>query len=72
MKIPKLLTGILVTLFGAAITAVPVIAPAGPFIMKAGAGLMLYGGVAKTIRKAKGGDAMEHEKELINNLKKGN
>jgi len=71
MKIPKLLTGIIVTLFGAAVTAIPVIAPAGAYIMKAGAATMIYGGAAKTIRKAKGGDMLEHEKELLNKLKKG-
>ncbi len=67
-------------MIGAAVTAVPVIAPAGAFIMKAGYVIMVAGGVAKVVRAAKEKSAssdvvFRHEKQLIskiNNRKNNN
>ena len=72
LKIPKLITGGLITLAGAAISTVPVIGAAGPVIMKVGGGVMAVGALDKGVRVVKKKSlsaAIEHEKAVVDRVR---
>jgi len=74
IKIPKFVTGIIITLAGAAATAIPLIAPAGPYLMKLGIGVAGIGLAAKGVRAVREKSIAteviwEHEKQIIDKMK---
>lgn len=70
MSIPKTLFGIGLTLLGAVVSTVPIVQAAGPVLVKTGAGIILIGVAAKAARAKKGGDPMEHERKLIQRIRR--
>ena len=74
MKIPKLLSGFLIAIAGALLNLVPTLVIVGTPMVKLGIATMAFGLAAKGIRSAKKKSLnpfFEHEKALINKVKKG-
>jgi len=70
MKLPKTITGVFIVLAGAGINYIPFVGQvAAPYIMSAGAAMIGVGGIAKVMRKGKGEDVFEHEKQLAQTIK---
>lgn len=64
-KLPKTLFGVVLILGGAAISTVPVIQAAGPWLMKLGFAAASVGLLDKGRRAMKKQDPLEHEKQLL-------
>ena len=65
----KTVKGIGLIVVGAAVSQVPIINTASPWIIKLGFLYASAGAVAKGVKKVQGKDAFEKEKAVINKLK---
>ncbi|HUT44011.1 MAG TPA: hypothetical protein VMW95_06715 [Desulfobacterales bacterium] len=76
IKIPKFITGALITVAGALISAIPILAPAGAAMVKVGTVAMAVGLAAKGVRAVqeksiKPSVIFKNEKALLGKVKKG-
>jgi hypothetical protein len=70
MSVPVTLTGLGITLLGAALSVVPVLNIASPLLMKTGGTIIIAGTIKRAVRVKKGGEVLNNtEKAIINKFK---